>query len=173
MGTTPICALPYPELTDVANVPADMRELAEAVEGSFLGQTGVAFGWAKASAAQSIPTAVVTPLSGLTLDPGSVGMAMSGQSLRAPTNGLYLINAFVTLTFVAAGARSIFVRRNTASYLRITGATGTGSSNTMAGSMVYPLVAGDLIDVGVYQSSGAALATDPNTGGVSVQLVRL
>lgn len=32
MGTTPTYALPYPELTDVANVPADMRELAEAVD---------------------------------------------------------------------------------------------------------------------------------------------
>ena len=38
MGTTPTYALPYPELTDVANVPADTRELAERVE-AVLGPT--------------------------------------------------------------------------------------------------------------------------------------
>ena len=32
MGTTPKYGLPYPELTDVPNVPSDMRVLAEAVE---------------------------------------------------------------------------------------------------------------------------------------------
>lgn len=32
MGTTPTYALPYPELTDQANVPVDMRELAEATD---------------------------------------------------------------------------------------------------------------------------------------------
>jgi hypothetical protein len=32
MGTTANNAYPYPELTDVANVPADMRELADAVD---------------------------------------------------------------------------------------------------------------------------------------------
>lgn len=32
MGLTPILSLPYPELNDPANVPTDMRELAEAIE---------------------------------------------------------------------------------------------------------------------------------------------
>jgi hypothetical protein len=32
MGITPILLLPYPELNDPANVPTDMRELAEAIE---------------------------------------------------------------------------------------------------------------------------------------------
>jgi hypothetical protein len=32
MGTTPILLLPYPEMNDPANVPTDMRELAEAIE---------------------------------------------------------------------------------------------------------------------------------------------
>jgi hypothetical protein len=32
MGSTPIYALPYPEATDPADVPLDMRELAERIE---------------------------------------------------------------------------------------------------------------------------------------------
>lgn len=34
MGETTLLQLPYPELTDVADVPADLRALAEAIEGA-------------------------------------------------------------------------------------------------------------------------------------------
>lgn len=39
MGLTPRFSLPYPELTDDANVPADMGDLANAVDGVMLGTT--------------------------------------------------------------------------------------------------------------------------------------
>ena len=32
MGTTEVSRLPYPELTDIPDVPADMKELADAIE---------------------------------------------------------------------------------------------------------------------------------------------
>lgn len=37
MGTTPRLLLPYPELNEPANVPTDMRELAEAIEAAIGG----------------------------------------------------------------------------------------------------------------------------------------
>lgn len=43
MGTTPTYALPYPEEADPADVPVDMRELAEAIDAALAG-VGVADG---------------------------------------------------------------------------------------------------------------------------------
>jgi multidrug efflux pump subunit AcrA (membrane-fusion protein) len=40
MGTTPTYGLPYPELDEPDNVPADMRELAEAVEVDLTAEAG-------------------------------------------------------------------------------------------------------------------------------------
>jgi len=40
MGTTTKYALPYPELSDSANVPRDQKALAEAVEAALLTDTG-------------------------------------------------------------------------------------------------------------------------------------
>jgi hypothetical protein len=173
MGTTPILAIPYVDpAAKPAAYPAADKAKADRLEAVLTG-TGAAFGWARQTAAQSVPNGVLTTLTGLVLDTASTGVTLSGTSLRCPTAGLYLVTAAVTFTHNPTNGRALFIRRGGTVVLRVVSAVGDNTTGTAAGSLVLPCAAGDLIDVGAYQSSGAALSTDPNSNGCSFQLARL
>ena len=65
MPTTPILALPYPASSDPADVPADMGELANAIDDSVipLDQKAVANGVASLGSDGKVPTAQLPPIS--------------------------------------------------------------------------------------------------------------
>ena len=161
--------LPYPAASDIPDVPRDVQALADAIDP----YVKPVWGWAKATASLTIPSGAFTQLSGLSLDAASTGVTLQGNALRCPTSGLYQISAFVTFNYASAGGRSVFVNRNGAILLRTVAAIGANTTSTLVASLVYPLVAGDLITITTYQSSGASLTTDPANNGTSFQLNRL
>jgi hypothetical protein len=59
MGTTPKLGLPYPELTDQANVPGDMKELADAIDAAYVVPDDDDTGWINA-APYFVPTSSMT-----------------------------------------------------------------------------------------------------------------
>ena len=98
MGTTPTYALPYPELTDVANVPADMRELAEAVEGSM-----GAYSTPRAARLKSVPQTLTAAATYYTLtyetdQANGTGITYSNGIFTVSRAGVYQVNAFQHFT---------------------------------------------------------------------------
>lgn len=77
MGITPTLSLPYPELNDPANVPTDMRELAEAIEKA-LGGTLPSPVTRYLATAQNLPPTTDAPLNPV-------------ATLRNPHSTLYLM----------------------------------------------------------------------------------
>jgi hypothetical protein len=108
MGVTPSYALPYPEATDPADVPTDMRELAERVEavipvkGTAVGQIAVWDG-SKWVARAGPVFASVEPNEQITT--GSYGdLATPGPSVTLPEAGDYIISWGCLLSGVPGNA---------------------------------------------------------------------
>jgi hypothetical protein len=162
-------ALPYPLLSDEADAPKYIQQLAEAVDLG-LDSGGVA-AFAKASAAQAIPNGVTTPLT-VALDTGftSPGFTLVNNAIVLPYNGLYMFLGVFSFTHNASGGRSGFIRKNAVVHMRFVAAVGTGSTSSIVGQYLFRGLAGDAIDWCGYQSSGAGLNTDSNSNGCSFQV---
>jgi hypothetical protein len=97
MGSTNTYALPYPELTDSANVPRDQKALAEAVEAA-LSPYGSDSGWVNVTINAGFAVSV-----GNTPQVRRVGKAIYCRGGLAPTG--FAINAAHDAMTVPAGYR--------------------------------------------------------------------
>jgi hypothetical protein len=133
------------------------------------------YGWSTRTTSQSIPNGSTTTITGMTLNPISKGVTLDtgGSGLVVPSDGLYQVIG--TLTFMgdpAGGGRSMFLYKGGSAYLRIVGQAGTYSPS-IQGTFVHEFVAGDVLSLRAYQSSGIALGLDTNSNGVGLQLIKL
>lgn len=161
MGTTPTYALPYPELTDQANVPVDMRELAEAVDTTVSTRTPKQWCDLYANAVQAMGNATEVPmnLNGGVQEPA--GQWTSGANVKILTAGLYL----VTFTYSFAphatnnGSRIALLKHNgaTARSWSVANTATTATTGTL--SHVRRFAVNDTVALYQYQSTGASLNT--------------
>jgi hypothetical protein len=98
MGTTPTYALPYPELTDPANVPVDMKELAEATEAVLGGRRS-----ASGTASLALPTAQAANSVAVTFPAGRFTAAPAVTVTRYTAVGWGSNPLFYWASAVAAG----------------------------------------------------------------------
>jgi hypothetical protein len=132
-----------------------------------------AFGFGKGTTAQPIPNGVSTPVA-LQLDGASRGVTLTGgTTLVADVAGLYVMVATLTFSHNAAGSRSAFLRRNgNAAFYRAVGGLGS-TTGSITCSTVFPMAAGDTLDLLAYQSSGASLTLDSNSNGCQLVMAQI
>lgn len=172
---TPTLGIPYVTGADGINAyPAADKAQAEALDSLLSGGSKAAWGWAKQNAAQAIPDQGAGVLmSGLTLDGASVGVTLqSGNALRAPTKGIYLMTGTVAWAASAAGGRVLYLNLNGAQILKVIGIASTAGTS-IVGTFTCPMNAGDLLTVTLWQSSGAALNTNVPGYACGMTLTRL
>lgn len=159
MGFTTNYALPYPELSDSANVPRDQKALAEAVDAK-LG-SGQPFCEATATAAQSMPTSQETTIVYQTSLASHAGMFTNGGSaITVPVAGLYQVIAVFSWVANPTGSRIAVLKQSGAS-IRSWAIGGAGVNANLSGtlSVFRSVAAGATFSLALYQASGAALST--------------
>jgi hypothetical protein len=164
MGTTPIYALPYPEATDPADVPTDMRELAERIE-AVLG-SGSAAVLVYHNVAQPVNHQIDTALAFNSERFDLVGGVASTQHDAAtPTRltcrqaGRYQISGHLEWANNATGARRIWIRLNGVTKIAV-GASTDPTSDPLGPAIVttiWDLTIGDFVELVVWHNVGAAL----------------
>ena len=128
--------------------------------------TGLPFAARRASAAQSVPNATITPLTTDVSDGMTGGVTYASGAFTAPRGGVYMVTARVGWVSNTTGVRLLYVKRGSSYLARFSGSlTGT------VGAIPVLCSAGDTIGVDVYQTSGAALNTDPGAGNVGYAVV--
>jgi hypothetical protein len=137
-------------------------------EDEFLQTTGNSLRWAHAgatlfthvsrAATQSIPDITDTSISFDTVVENDDGLWVSGSNVTVPVAGIYAVFGQVAYATNATGIRYIFFEKNNAP---------TGATDSKEGMSVGPvymsvarllrLAASDVLELGVYQSSGGNL----------------
>lgn len=97
MGTTPKLAIPYPELTDAANVPVDLKELADRVE-ALLTVRNRTSGWLTAAAGWSVAASTIDVYARMAIYAFTV--TRTGAAITVPVDGN--IPTTLMCTFVPA-----------------------------------------------------------------------
>lgn len=174
MGSTPIYALPYPEATDPADVPTDMRELAEKAELTLDGlddrldvlDAGIGNALnhgcrVHRANAQALAAAAETRVffDSESWDPSN--SYSEANSFIAPATGLYSWASSIALIGLATGARAALLmkvngveRDRGADVSNATGANPLG----LTGSGIVRLNAGESLTIVIY--SGGACNLD-------------
>lgn len=174
-GTTPIKGLPYPTETDpIYQGAAKVKELALAVEAALVsaGQappTGVPLVAASAirTTMQSIPNAALTLMTWQTgqwdARPSGAAAQYSSAGLTARVKGLYAVQMTWPWAYTAssAGDRVVYLYKNQTEAANVEDIDGrrarnVGDNVNRISTQIY-LSPGDLLRIGVYQDSGAAL----------------
>lgn len=169
MGQTPTYLLPYPELADPDDVPADVKRLADRIEALLPGfqarsERAVANGYASLDATGKVPEAQLPPITptsttrSMQLSPGAAALPDGSANNLAPAlmraKGAEAAPAkhFLYLAFDAAQAESAYWT------FRMPGAYASGgtlkllwTANAIAGSVVWAA------------QLGAITAGDPDT----------
>ncbi len=116
------------------------------------------------SGAISIPDAVATALTFDSERSDAEGMhstLVSSGRLTATAAGVYAISGHVSFASNATGRRTVYVRLNGSSYIAVDKrAAISGDATQMSIAVMYPLVAGDYVELVVYQNAGGALNVD-------------
>lgn len=166
MPTTPNFSLPFPSLSAVPNVPADIEALAEATDAAMLDQSVPASGEANIPSGLSIGT-TWTWMNTLTWSAGG-GAVPNGAALNVPA-GLYLVN--VRLNLQSLGADGYVQLRGgqvSAGYdLGGIAIAGGASAHWHEITGIYPIAAQQ--DIRIYLASNAAR----NANFCTVHIVRL
>lgn len=184
MPTTPTLLLPYPLPGDPADVPLDLQELADRIEAvrgivnglASLGADGKvpaaqlpalsAFAGCRAvaNAGLTVPHATATPVP-FQVEEFDVGgfhdpaVNPSRFTIPAGLGGYYAIDFVGTYDGNATGVRDTHLRKNgvsPAAQIGYSRRDGSASGTTVGLAVVIQLVAGDYVEVVVYQSSGAS-----------------
>jgi hypothetical protein len=164
MGTTPVYALPYPEAVEPADVPLDMRELAERVELALPLQPSVRV---YHNAGQPISNGVETVLAFNSERWDTAAGAASTMHDPATNNsrltcryaGKYHVTANIEFAANATGQRQVYLRINgtPGQYAGFVSTPGSGFSVGLIVSGVLDLAVNDYVQVFVYQNSGGSL----------------
>lgn len=153
---TPILKLPYPEPEDAADVPKDMKALAEATEGAILGRGFKMY----------TPKIINTEESRTNTAFGTMATADEIKSVVLPENGLMLIgysaNFKPSSLGVVAGA-AIFLGSN---QLKSSGGTPTAQEASSNGTALSKIVtfSGGLGHMSPLEASGADVTTGQALG---------
>lgn len=188
MGTTANFLWPYPELSGVPNVPADMQALATDIDGDVKAiDTRVAT--LETNHAGSISKNVDQSVANNTVDPIKCtfqvndfnygGMVdLPNNRLVAQAKGLYDL-VFVERWAASGEAGSMRVGRIRVNGVDIASAAGQNQnspqgSTTLTAARIWPLNVGDVVEAFVWQNSGAAVNITTNYGGtfLSAKLFR-
>lgn len=118
---------------------------------------GPPYGRLRITAATAIVTGTNTVLTFPIISDDPWNMSNSGTALRAPIAGLYDLSALVAWASNATGNRraEILINGSNQIYSRDMAASGVG--NAQIANLVWPLNAGDLVQLRVLQNSGANL----------------
>lgn len=83
------------------------------------------------------------------------------EPLAVPETGIYVVTVTALFDTNTSGRRAVVVRKNggTVSDAQMVAAPATGGGTHISVSTVEPFSAGDLLNVGVFQSSGVSLST--------------
>lgn len=173
MPNTPIYGLPYPQLSEPPDGPAQFQALAEAVETELARiDADVAaiiadvkpYARLRQTSVQSIPNATYTSVTFTTEDYDSVGghsTSVNTSRYTAQVAGAYVLGGGGSFAVNASGVRSCQWALNGTT---IPGSTSPGfdptiTSNVVARPMVVVLAIGDYVELRLRQSSGGALNT--------------
>ena len=131
----------------------------------------------KSAANQSIPDSVFTAVT-LDAEAFDVGAmhdnATNNSRITIPSggDGLYEIVATVTFAANATGTRNISLKKNGTTYFASVQFTGVNITQTNQCIAYASLVAGDYVEVEVFQSSGGALNVNLSESSTSLILVK-
>lgn len=188
MGTTVNFLWPYPELSSVPNVPADMQALAADIDGDVKAidtrvatlETSHAASMSK-NVDQSIAnnTADVVKATFQVNDFNYGGMVdLPNNRLVCQAKGLYVL-IFNERWASSGEAGSMRVARIRVNGVDIAQASGQNQnspmgSTTLSVNRIWPLNVGDVVEGFAFQNSGAAVSLTTNFGGtfLSAQLFR-
>jgi hypothetical protein len=126
------------------------------------------------AANQTIPNAVVTIVTATTALGTPVGLTMSaGGQVTIESPGLYVLSVRAAFVGNATGNRYIYLYVNGAYLQRIENAGYAAGNQTLGGTMVTSLAAGDVVDMRVYQTSGASLDVVLGNKGTAFSLSKV
>lgn len=138
-----------------------LQQLRDSVRGG-----GLSYAFCTTATAQALANGSTTlPINYSTVVADTDGAVTTGAGWKftTPKGGLYAISAAASVaTGGAAGEAIILLRKNGVEILRGPRCSATASSNVinLVMSAVLDLATGDVLDVGVYQSTGGARALE-------------
>ena len=109
---------------------------------------------------QSVPNATHFPLALNIIDFDTDNITATANRLTIITAGIYCVIGQVRFAANGVGTRQILIRRNGINYLAIASEDGQkapGQTTTIIASTLFQLVAGDYLELFVFQDSGAGL----------------
>lgn len=167
MGTTARYALPYPELSDPADVPTDMQELAARVE-AVIGPAATFTGPAT-SVPPSTPTRIpMTAKTVSNVDPENI-FQLSGGNCVVQQMGIYIISVHVQFATTGGDERLTMMYVGGVDTLR-TSYSGSLSNVNMPLTAVWFVGSGQAISPYAFHQAGAAINVQ---GGIGIaQLAR-
>ncbi len=173
MPTTPQLALRYPANTDrVADGALAIQHLAEDVEARI---RPFKFRGRQIAGGQVIPTGtapVTITIDTEDDDPQGMHPAGSSGSVTIPAggDGLYVVHGHVSYAASVTGNRNVALYKNGVALFGSNNTVpgyGTNTNTTAAGTVLAQLVAGDVITLGFWQTSGANMNTTNATLGLA------
>lgn len=122
---------------------------------------GPAYASARKTTAQAIPTAAWTALDWTSRSASSRGVTLGNDGFTTVVPGLYQVEAAIDFVSNATGQRHCAIYVNGAAAWQGVGgdAAAGGDVTRLAASAILELTVGDLVNVYLYQSSGANLNT--------------
>lgn len=131
-----------------------------------LAPAGPAYGTMRKGATQSIPTSTFTELTWATrTDTQAVGTTLGSTGITVIVPGLYNVTANITLDANTTGNRVARILKNGLIEYQGNSMVAPGSTICrMSTGGIIKCAIGDVLNVEVWQNTGANLATDLNTG---------
>lgn len=132
------------------------------------------FGTMRQSAVQAIPNAGFTAMSWANrtdVTERSVTAGSAGFTIIAP--GIYSINATPTFATNATGQRHSYISVNGTNAAQGASVAPQSQLARLNCSAILSLAAGDVVNVSLYQNSGAALNTDIGDGTCTLTIARI
>jgi hypothetical protein len=164
MGITPVYQLPYPESSDPADVPIDMRELAERMEAILIGGSAAVRAYHNAAQPVNHQTDTALAFNSERFDLLN-GVASTQHDAASPTRltcrqlGRYQITGHLEWANNATGARRAWIRLNGTAKIAVGAATDPTSDplGPTTVTTIWDLVVGDFVELVVWHNIGAAL----------------